>query len=115
MPTVTDHLRKRLLKDVPERLPGLDELRRTEHSPEFEKLCRNRLIMGAFRYGRLGTEGKPVYDRVECMKRRLDKYREDGNAEHLVDVANLAMLEFVEGEHNGITAQDDGRHTATKE
>lgn len=68
-------------------------------SDEFERLMRNRLIMGALRYGPLGARGKPQYDRVASIKKRLDKYAADGNLEMLVDAANLALLEFVEGRH----------------
>lgn len=96
-------------------MPSLAELRRTERSAEFDRLCSNRLVMGAFRYGRLGCKCKAQYDRVACMIRRLNAYNSDRNAEHLCDVANLAMLEFVEGTHNGVHAKDDGEHTKAKE
>jgi hypothetical protein len=43
--------------------------------------------------------GKPHYDNVAYMHQRLDKYTETGNLECLVDVANLAQLEFVESRH----------------
>ena len=122
--TVTEFLRERLLAGVPRRVPGLEELRGLERSPEFERLRglerspeferlrKNRKVIGAMRYGLMGEAGKPKYDRVACMLRRLEAYRVDRNAEHLVDVANLAELEFVEGEHRGVIAQDDGPHTA---
>lgn len=92
-------------------LPPVSSLRKTERNPEFEELCINRKVIGAIRYGLMGQEGKPKYDRVSCMIRRLEAYREDRNAEHLVDVANLAELEFTEGDHKGVTATDDGVHT----
>jgi len=44
------------------------------------------------------------------MIRRFEAYRHDHNAEHLVDVANIAELQFLEGDHAPIP-QDDGRHT----
>lgn len=113
--TVTDHIRARLLARVDcDDLPDLPVLRETEWCPEFERLRSNRLVMGAFRYGRLGAAGKPAYDRIECAANRLHKYQVDLNAEHLVDVANMMMLEFVEGTHNGVIATDDGEHTKTK-
>jgi len=59
----------------------------------------------------MGASGKPQYDRTSDMIRRLELYRVDGNAEHLVDVANLAELEFVEGSHRGVLPIDDGEHT----
>jgi len=84
----------------------------TEWSPEFERLMRNRLIMGAFRYGRLHGKGKPQWDRTISIVKRLAQYRVDGNREHLVDVANLALLEFEEGinKDRPIHAIDDGEH-----
>lgn len=111
MPTVHQLLRARLLANVVDRAPDLDSLRRTERSPEFERLRMNRKIIGAMRYGLMGAPGKPRYDRVADMIRRFEAYRADRNAEHLVDVANLAELEFVEGKHRGVCSQDDGEHT----
>lgn len=113
MPRVTDILRKRLLAQVQGRVPSVEELERTQRSPVFERLCMNRKILGAMRYGLMGSSGKPKYDRVTDMVRRLERYREDHNAEHLVDVANLAELEFVEGE-GIVRPQDDGEHTEEK-
>jgi hypothetical protein len=71
----------------------------SEWSPEFEQLMRNRLIMGALRYGRIGAPCKRQWDRVEGIRQRLDAYEEEGSLEMLVDVANLCLLEFCEGKH----------------
>lgn len=109
-------LRKRLhnAKGLP--LHTHDALAASEWSDEFERMMRNRLIMGALRYGLINEEGKPRYDRVGSMKRRLDLYSETGNLEHLVDVANLALMEFEEGRHPNahFASLDDGHHTRTK-
>jgi hypothetical protein len=110
MPTITQHLRRRLLTRVPERLPDLPELRRSERSSFFQLLSSNRMVMGAFRYGRLGAPDKPTYDRIPDMIRRLHDYQLDHNAEHLVDVANLCQLEFSEGGAD-LAARDDGPHS----
>ena len=90
-----------------------EELKKTEWSEEFERLMRNRLIIGALRYGRLGAANKPQYDRANSMIKRLSKYKETGNKEFLVDVANLCLLEFVECSHPNqhFHAIDDGEHT----
>jgi hypothetical protein len=77
----------------------LADLERSEWSLAFERLMRNRLIMGALRYGRIHEPGKRKYNRVESMARRLAKYHETGNKELLVDVANLCLLEFEECHH----------------
>lgn len=90
----------------------LQELSASEWSPEFERYMRNRLIMGALRYGKLGTPGKLVYDRLSSIRRRLMNYECSGNLELLVDIANLALCEFVEGQHPNRHwhAVDDGEH-----
>lgn len=94
----------------------LEELKKTEWSPEFEKLMRNRLIMGALRYGKMGhgkrPKGKPYYDRVKSIRKRLDFYEESGNLEWLVDIANLALLMFEERTHpnSHFESKDDGYH-----
>lgn len=93
-------------------MPTYDELKLSEWSNKFEQFMRNRLIMGAFRYGKMKRPGKPKYDRVTSMRQRLDLYELDGNMEILVDVANLCMVEFVEENHPKAhwKAQDDGLH-----
>jgi len=80
-------------------LPDARELERTQWSPGFERLMRNRLIVGAYRYGPIGAPGKPAYDRVGAVAARLAAYQASGNKELLVDIANLALLEFVECRH----------------
>jgi hypothetical protein len=80
-------------------LPDLEVLRFTEWDEAFEQLMRNRLVMGAIRYGRMRAMGKPQYDRIKSIIKRLDVYNENGNKEILVDVANLCLLEFVECNH----------------
>lgn len=74
-------------------------LEKSEWSPDFERLMRNRLIMGALRYGKMGSPSKPQYDRISDILRRAREYQKTGNDELLVDIANTALLEFVEGEH----------------
>jgi hypothetical protein len=52
MKTVLEHIRAGMnIPECKEPLPDLEQLRRTEWNPEFEKLMRNRLLMGAMRYG----------------------------------------------------------------
>lgn len=94
----------------------IDSLRDSEWSIEFETLMRNRLVMGALRYGKLHASGKPPYDRVTSCKRRLDLYAQTGNLEYLVDAANMCLLEFEEGVHplRHWESIDDGEHATIK-
>lgn len=92
---------------------SLDDLRRSEWSPEFERLMRNRLVMGAMRYGLLNDPDKEPWNRAAGIWKRLNEYRATGNTECLVDIANLALLEFEEGQHpqKHFAAAGDGNHS----
>lgn len=113
MKTVTQHIRDHLERRAfQEKLPPLESLRKSEWSDEFETLMRNRLIMGAFRYGLFSNPDKFAFRIVESMLARLHLYQRDRNLEHLVDVANLALVEFVAGRRVGLHVHpaDDGIH-----
>jgi len=112
-----DNNRVRLSKGLPETLNlSFAEMQESEWSPEFEKLMRNRLMMGSIRYGKLKATGKPAYDRTASIMKRLEKYKETGNKEFLVDCANLCLVEFVECKHPNahFSAIDDGEHVQVK-
>ncbi|NCU27887.1 hypothetical protein EOM86_14410 [Candidatus Nomurabacteria bacterium] len=113
MPTVTELLRRGLLKDIPDRVQSLEKLRISERSSEFEKFRTNRKIVGAFRYGIMGAENKPQWERIPDMIYRLCEYQVDRNKEHLVDVANLCELEFVEGD-GVFLSKESSHHTKEK-
>ena len=101
---------------IPKPTPSIESLKQTEWSPLFEKLMRNRMVMGAFRYGLLNDKNKPQYDRIKSARAKLDKYEKTGNLECLVDVANNCQLEFEEGIHPNrhFHAFDDVDHTEKK-
>lgn len=81
----------------------ISDLQRTEWSPDFEQLMRNRLVFGAIRYGVMGhgeiPKGKPKYDRCESIRQRLLRYEKTGDANWLADIANMALLMFEERYH----------------
>jgi len=54
-----------------------------------------------------------MYDTATEAKNRIDRYLEDGNTEHLVDAANMCLLEFEFGNHpdKHFESVDDGVHT----
>lgn len=92
----------------------------TEWSPRFETAMRNRLIMGAIRYGRMHAPDKKKRDRVFSAMHRINLYAESGNQEHLVDAANELLLEFEEPMYHEddsilhFLPADDGFHTPEK-
>ena len=77
---------------------------------------RNRLVMGAFRYGlfRAQLQEGIRYDSLSSIQRHLEAYRESGNLEHLVDIANLCLVEFTVPAHPTahFSPIDDGDHHA---
>ena len=96
-------------------VPDFHLLQKSEWSQDFENHMRARLIQGAFRYGLMGSKDKPKFDRMESILKRVKKYNETGNIEFLVDIANLALLEYVEGDHpkKHFKSIDDGEHVGT--
>lgn len=119
--TVHDFLRERLLakagifEPLPP-APTLDEIAKIQSCPQFERYRKNRMIMGFFRYGSLADQiGKSKYDNVGSIARRLALYNKDRNREHLVDIANLAMIEFATHPDYPFNAVDDGEHTDRRE
>ena len=126
-----DHLRQQFLKNLWRWKCGLEEkptnqqilttdineLYQTQWCDEFEFYMRNRLVMGAFRYGRLGKQDLRL-DNTGSIIKRVKLYEQTRNLEHLVDIANLALVEYIRGEQLGYTfePQDDvDHHTELRE
>ena len=114
MTTTTERIRQHVLDSLgfPKPVPDLAQLRKTQWNHEFEQLMRNRLIMGAFRYGVIHVTPTPWEPCVRSIVERINEFASTGNREHLVDVANLAMVLFEFDNHpNGhFHAADDGIH-----
>ena len=93
-------------------MPTLKKLRLSEWSPKFEKLMRNRLIMGYYRYGPFGTQNRTTDQVVGAIIKRAEEYLDTGNDELLADISNFAMKEFAVGTHpcKHFESVDDGEH-----
>lgn len=104
MNNIHDWIRQRLLQrkglgDPPRFKPSdFATLQKTEWSPEFEQLMRNRLLMGAFRYGTMAEKRRDAtknrWDLMGAIDSKVKLYEETGNTEYLVDAANYLMLAF---------------------
>lgn len=106
-----------LLEESPQpSRPSLDALRQSQWCAEFELLMRNRLIMGAFRYGLFSEQRTKRHDNPTSIAKHLEAYQQSGNAEHLVDIANLALVEFRLPSHPKyhFHSIDDGGHHARR-
>lgn len=113
-----DIMRDRLLKKAGVTKTTLEDLKKSEWSPRFEQLMRNRLIMGSFRYQPFAEKRSQPwdYDTASEAIERIKRYQADGNTEHLVDAANMCLLEFEFGNHDNkhFASIDDGKHTARR-
>jgi hypothetical protein len=112
---IRSNLNKRIRPEIRPR-PPLEELRQTEWLPEFERYMRNRLIMGALRYETFAEKMKGnKYKCIEYIIRKCDEYEKTGNLECLVDLANVAMIEFGSPHHPNphFTPGDDTSHVGT--
>lgn len=69
-----------------------DSALEVQWSDEFIRYQKNRIIVGFCRYGFLGTDKLGFIGRLE---QKLSLYKQTGNMEYLVDIANYAMLEFI--------------------
>lgn len=76
----------------------LENIMETEWSDEFIKLQKNRIATAYFRYGS-AKENSGLINRLESAARRIQKYKETGNTEWLVDAANNLMFEFMYPQH----------------
>lgn len=105
-----------LSEPKPEPKIDYEALKKSEWSSEFEGYMRRRLIMGAIRYGKINGRGKPKYDRTNTMRKKVDLYVNTGNKEVLVDIANYAMIEFMEPtiDNTYFEATDDQHHDTVK-
>lgn len=76
----------------------LKKLEHSERSSQFERLMRNRLLMGVFRYGtfeqKRRNNSKKPWDLLGAVKSKIESYSRTGNTEYLVDCANYLMLAF---------------------
>lgn len=99
-------------EEVRAKLPSYKEIMKTQWSSKFETLMRNRLAMGAFRYGLLNKGSGEVFDSIGSAIERLKLYKQTGNQEHLVDAANLCLVEFMAETHPNVHMEsiDDGVH-----
>lgn len=98
------------LEVKPKKLLSYEELYKAQWDIEFEKMMHNRLIMGAIRYGGLNVDNK--YDIIKTMFGKLSKYKDTGNKEFLVDIANYALIEFHNPQHPNahLESKDDTDH-----
>lgn len=69
----------------------------SEFNEDFVDKMRRRMALSYHKYGRM-VEATGV-DMVADIIRRVDKYKETGNTEWLIDAANVCLIEFTHPKH----------------
>ena len=71
----------------------LEEIEEMNVDNTFIEHMVNAMVMSAFKYG----DVKPICGKVaiEKMNKEIEMFMEDGNTEHMVNVANYAMLRYM--------------------
>jgi len=94
----------------PKRVPDPKTIAKLVWSEKFDKLAKDAMIMGYFRYG--GLKDVEKYDYVKAYQSNLTNYERTGKLEYLVDARNFIMLEFIKQEKlgNKIEFSDDKEH-----
>lgn len=76
---------------------SLEEILATEVSAPFIDGMKNRMVVSYYKYG--PVRNSIGVDNISSLMTRLRKYADDGNTEWLIDVANFAMMEFMNPRH----------------
>jgi len=117
--TAHDVMRDRLLRRAglipPVPTISLKEMEALQWGSEWQDvlgLMKNRMVMGGYRYGPYRDQKKGQYDNISDVRRRLKLYEQTGNMEHLVDAANITILECMVKSHPKFhfNSIDDGEH-----
>jgi len=85
----------------------------SEDSPKFHERMRQAMAVSFHKYGPVKEAYPHKVNAIASMEKRLRLYKETGNADYLVDVANFAMIEFMlpahEKFHDNPTDGGEGR------
>lgn len=71
-----------------------------EYSDKFDELRKNRVEMSFYKYGPASINfGRGYVNAIETMEKCVEKYKETGNTEYLLDAANYLMFEYMYPKH----------------
>lgn len=81
-------------------MKSIEEILATEYSEEFDRIRKNAMVVGHYKYGSIRENAKQNYvDYIQTAEKRLELYKQTGNTEFLADVANFLMEEFMYPQH----------------
>ncbi len=68
-------------------------------SKQFIQGMVNRMCQGLATYGPITKERMEKINMIKSLEQRIEKYKETGNTEWLMDAANYCMMEFMFPNH----------------
>lgn len=71
----------------------LTQIRKENVDDTFMEKMANAMIMSAFKYGKVNEYASNVA--LDKMQQELSMFMEDGNTEHMVNIANYAMIRYM--------------------
>ena len=71
----------------------------TEYSYRFWERMKHAMIVSYHKYGPLKKAYPHKVNAIQSLEARLRLYKETGNADYLIDIANFAMIEFMHPAH----------------
>lgn len=77
-----------------------EEIRDQECNAEFYRKMEHSKVMSFYKYGAVAENySNGLGKATESIERCLQKYYEDGNTDHLVDIGNYAEIEYTYPQH----------------
>jgi hypothetical protein len=80
-----------------------DSVPKDQISEQFLQGMLDRMAFGFHNYGHVKLNANRNYDVPKSLRLRMKKYRLTRNTEFLMDVANFAMMEFMQPKYRGAT------------
>lgn len=67
----------------------------TEWSPDFIQKMQDRMVVSFCKYGPVRDGFPKKINSIDSLQQRLQKYKDTGNLEFIVDAANFCLIEFL--------------------
>jgi hypothetical protein len=77
----------------------MSDLYEGEINDSFLSKMKAAMYVSFYKYGPIRDAYPHKVDAIASLLLRLEKYKETGNTEYLIDVANFAMIEFTLPKH----------------
>ena len=74
----------------------IERILKTEYSKDFDEKRKQAVVVSYYKYGKVKDNfGLENVDAIGSLEKCLKKFKETGNTEYLIDVANYAMFRYM--------------------